>query len=326
VIGAGDPDLFSVVDTSLMSDKELFPAESPLLRNLRAEVALGISRNTWLRTKDANVELFTDYPLDVKVQQSAFTLTGAVGTDRGEYSFMSKRFLISRGSATFVGTPDLNPTLQVTGEYSVQVAGAPAMNIQVVIGGTMRRPKLTLQSDAQPPRSQSELLSLLAFGTSTQSLLESPGGSTSSLATVGDPGNLVGMGAALAMRRLTGVAVGVLVDQAERQAGKSLAVDQFNITPGDAAELADLAGTQTFTTFIESTRIEAGKYLNTRTFVGLQYYAGRPGSRLEYRTNKGWRYNAFFQPTVQLQEPRLSGQQASPYMSGGAFIIREWRF
>ena len=325
VIGAGDPALFNVVDTSLMADKELFPAESPMLRNMRAEVALGISRNTWLRTKDANVELFTDYPLEVKVQQSAFTLTGAVGTDRGEYSFMSKRFMISRGSATFVGTPDLNPTLQVTGEYSVQVAGSPAMNIQVVIGGTMKRPKLTLQSDAQPPRSQSELLSLLAFGTSTESLLESPGGSTTSLATVGD-GNLVGMGAALAMRRLTGVAVGVLIDQAERQAGKSLAVDQFNITPGDAAELANLAGSQTFTTFVQSTRIEAGKYLNARTFVGLQYYANRPGARVEYRTSKGWRYNAFLQPRVQLETPTLVEQPSRPYLAGGVFIIREWRF
>ena len=326
IIGAGDPDLFNVVDTALMADRELFPAESPLLRNLRAEVALEISRDTWLRTKDANVELFTDYPLEVKVQQSALALTGAVGTDRGEYSFMSKRFLISRGSATFIGTPDLNPTLQVTGEYQVQAVGSPALNIQVIIGGTMKRPKVTLQSDAQPPRSQSELLSLLAFGTSTQSLLEPGGGSTTSLATVGSPGDLVGLGAALAMRRLTGVAVGVLVDQAERQAGRSLAVDQFNITPGDAAELTNPAGPQTFTSFVRSTRIEAGKYVNARTFVGLQYYAGYPGGRIEYRTGKGWRYLGYLQPRVLLGEPQLVSQQSAPVTSGGLFIIREWRF
>ena len=326
VIGAGDPALFNVVDTALMSDRELFPTESPLLRNLRAEVALGIHRNTWLRTKDANVELFTDFPLEVKVEQSAFALTGAVGTDRGEYSFMSKRFIISRGSATFIGTPDLNPTLQVTGEYQVQPAGSPALNVQVVIGGTMRRPKLTLQSDAQPPRSQSELLSLLAFGESTESLLERGGSSTSSLATVGQPGNLVGMGATLAARRLAGVAVGVLVDQAEAQAGRALAVDQFNITPGDAAELANLAGPQTITTFLQSTRMEAGKYLNARTFVGLQYYAKSPGGRIEYRTNRGWRYSAFLQPRVLLSAPTLAEQKSFPTFAGGVFIIREWRF
>jgi hypothetical protein len=326
VIGAGDPDLFNVVDTSLMADRELFPAQSPLLQNLRVEIALGISRSTWVRTKDANVEIFTDFPIEVKVQQSALALTGAVGTDRGEYSFMSKRFLISRGSATFVGTPDLNPTLQVTGEYQVQPAGSPVINVQIIIGGTMRRPKLTLQTDAQPPRSQSELLSLLAFGQSTESLLERGGGSTTSLATVGEPGNFVGLGAALAMRRLAGVAVGVLADQAETQASKALAVDQFNITPGDAAELTNPAGPQSFTSFLNSTRIEAGKYLNPRTFVGLQQYANYPGARIEYRTNTGWRYSAFMQPRVILQDPTLASQPFSKVTSGGVFIIREWRF
>jgi hypothetical protein len=326
VIGAGDPDLFNVVDTALMADRELFPTQSPLLQNLRAEVALGISRNTWVRTKDANVEIFTDYPIEIKVQQSAFALTGAVGTDRGEYSFMSKRFLISRGSATFVGTPDLNPTLQVTGEYQVQPANSPALNVQVVIGGTLRRPKLTLQSDAQPPRSQSELLSLLAFGRSTESLLEPGGGSSTSLATAGAPGDLVGSGAILVARRLTGVAVGVLADQAETQAGRALAVDQFNITPGDVPELSGLGGPQTFSSFLTSTRIEAGKYLNPRTFVGLQHYAAYPGARIEYRTNKGWRYSAVVSPRVQLKDPTLASQPYRTIPSYGVFIIREWRF
>jgi translocation and assembly module TamB len=326
VIGAGDPALFNVADTALLRDDELFPVESPLLQNLRVEVALSINRSTWLRTKDANVELFTDYPLEVRVEQSALALTGAVGTDRGEYNFMSKRFLISRGSATFVGTPDLNPTLQITGEYQVQPSNSAALNIQIVIGGTMRRPKLTLQSDAQPPRSQSELLSLLAFGRTTQSLLEPGGGSTTSLATVGAPGDLVGLGATLAVKRLTGIAVGVLAEQAETQAGKALAVDQFNITPGDVPELSGLAGPQSLSNFLNSTRIEAGKYLNPRTFVGLQTYAGNAGARIEYRTNKGWRYSAFLQPRVQLLQPTLVEQRATTFASYGAFIVREWRF
>ena len=42
------------------------------------------------------------------------------------------------------------------------------------------RPKLTLQSDAQPPISQSDLLSYLAFGRSSSSLLQNEGSSASS--------------------------------------------------------------------------------------------------------------------------------------------------
>jgi hypothetical protein len=66
--------------------------------------------------------------------------------------------------------------------------------------------------------------------------------------------------------------------------------------------------------------------VNARTFVGLQYYAKSPGARIEYRTNRGWRYSAFLQPRVILGTPTLAEQKSSPVVSGGAFIIREWRF
>jgi translocation and assembly module TamB len=321
VISAGDPDLFNVVDTSLMADKELFPTQSPILKNMRVEVALGINRNTWVRTTDANVEIFTDYPIEVRVAQSAFTLTGAVGTERGDYTFLSKRFQITRGSATFVGTPDLNPTLQATGEYQVQLANSPALDIQVIVGGTMQHPKLTLQSDAQPPKTQSELLTLLAFGQPATNLLTPEG---SSLASGGATGGLVGRGAQLAMTRLEGIAVGVLFEQVQVQAGKAIGADQFYITPGDTPELT--TGTQGFTSFINSTRIEAGKYLNPRTFVSVQEYNNRPGVRLEYRSGKGWLYAAYTQPQLILLPPTLEAQGSQPQRSYGALIIHQWRF
>jgi translocation and assembly module TamB len=321
VISAGDPDIFNVVDTSLIADKDLFPAQSPILKNARVEVTLGINRNTWVRTTDANVEIFTDYPLDIHVAQSALTLTGAVGTERGDYTFLSKRFTITRGSATFVGTPDLNPTLQATGEYQVQLAGSPAMDIQVLIGGTMKHPKLTLQSDAQPPKTQSELLTLLAFGEPASNLLQPEG---SSLAGVGATGGLVGQGAQLAMTRLEGVAIGVLFQQVQTQAGRALGADQFYITPGDTPELT--TGTQGITSFINSTRIEGGKYLNPRTFLGVQEYSWQPGLRIEYRTSKGWMYTAYTQPQVLLAPPTLELQPWFRKQSFGALVIRQWRF
>ena len=74
-----------------------------------------------------------------------------------------------------------------------------ALEIRVLIGGTIRRPRLTLESDAQPPISQSDLLSYLAFGQSTTSLLSLEG---SGLTGATSTGNLVGVGAALAMKRM----------------------------------------------------------------------------------------------------------------------------
>jgi translocation and assembly module TamB len=321
VISAGDPDLFNVADTSLIADKQLFPAQSPILSNMRIDVQVGISHNTWVKTTDANVEIYTDYPVDVHVAQSALTLTGAVGTERGDYTFLSKRFTITRGSATFVGTPDLNPTLQATGEYQVQLTGAPALTIQVLIGGTLKNPKLTLQSDAQPPRSQSELLTLLAFGGPTTTLLAPEG---SSLGGAGGPGGVVGQSAQVAMTRLEGVALGVLFEQLQSRAGAALGADQFYISPGDTPELT--TGQKGWYNFITNTRVEGGKYLNPRTFVGVQLYNNLPGVRLEYRTSKGWMYTAYTQPSVLLKQPTLESQPSWTTQSAGALIIRQWRF
>jgi autotransporter translocation and assembly factor TamB len=324
VIGAGDPDLFNVADTALIADKQLFPAQSPILQNMRVDIALGIDRNTWVRTTDANVEIYTDYPVEVHVSHSAFALTGAVGTDRGDYTFLSKRFTITRGSATFVGTPDLNPTLQATGEYQVQLTGSPALNIQVLIGGTLKAPKLTLQSDAQPPRTQSELLTLLAFGGPTTNLIEPEG---SSLGGAGGPGGVVGQTAQVAMTRLEGVAVGVLFEQLQSRAGKALGADQFYISPGDTPELAtNQQTTQAWTNFVKNTRVEAGKYLNPHTFVSVQIYNNYPGVRLEYRASKGWLYTAYSTPQALLLEPTLEAQNSYPRQAYGALIIRQWRF
>ena len=321
VISAGDPDLFNVADTALISDKQLFPTQSPIFKNMRIDVALGINRNTWVRTTDANVEIFTDYPIEVHVAQSSLALTGAVGTERGDYTFLSKRFQITRGSATFVGTPDLNPTLQATGEYQVQLTGSPALNIQVLIGGTLKSPKLTLQSDAQPPKSQSELLTLLAFGGPTSNLLQAEG---SSLGGTGGPGGVVGQSAELAMTRLEGVAVGVLFEQIQARAGRALGADQFYIAPGDTPELT--TGKTGFNSFITNTRVEAGKYLNAHTFMGVQLYNNYPGVRLEYRTSHGWLYTAYTQPQVLLKPPTLEQQPSFPKQAFGALIIRQWRF
>jgi translocation and assembly module TamB len=321
VISAGDPDLFNVADTALLADKQLFPTQSPIFSNMRIDIALGISRDTWVRTTDANVEIYTDYPIEVHVARSALALTGAVGTERGDYTFLSKRFSIARGSATFVGTPDLNPTLQATAQYQVQLTGAPALNIQVLIGGTLKSPKLTLESDAQPPKSQSELLTLLAFGGPTSSLLEPEG---SSLAGAGGPGGVVGQSATVAMTRLEGIAVGVLFEQLQSRAGRALGADQFYISPGDTPELT--TGKQGFNNFISTTRIEAGKYLNPRTFVSVQLYNNYPGVRLEYRTSKGWLYTAYTVPQALLSPPTLESQPSYPVQSFGALIIRQWRF
>ena len=171
----------------------------------------------------------------------------------------------------FIGSPDLNPTLQITGEYQVALASRGAVNIRVLIGGTLRRPKLSLESDAQPPRTQSELLSLLAFGQSATSLISVTSSSIAGNAATSD---LFGAGAQLAVRRLESVALGVAVEQLQQQAGRAFGTDVFDITPADAP--TEIGG-RGIGNFLTQTKIEAGKYVNPRTFVTVQEQAVRPG-------------------------------------------------
>lgn len=319
VITAGDPSLFNVLDTAVTADRTLFVPASPLVSNLRTEVSIDIHHDVWVRNREANVEIYTDEPLTVRDMGQAMEITGIVNSDRGEYSFLSKRFQITRGSAMFIGTPDINPTLQLTGEYAVQMASRGTIDIKVLIGGTLKKPKLSLESDAQPPKTQSELLSLLAFGQSSTTLLSSGSSSIAGSAATMD---LFGVGAQIAVRRLAGVALGVAVDQVQVQAGRTFGTDVFDITPAD---VPDVSG-QGIGNFLTQTKFEAGKYINPRTFVSGSEVAGRIGLGIEHRTQDGWRFTASFEPRIVLLEPKLNAPQWRTQRVIGGFVLREWKF
>lgn len=319
VVGAGDPALFNVLDTAITADRDLFPPVSPLLANLRADVSIAVHHNVWVRNREANVEIYTDDPLSIHMEDQALSITGIVSTDRGEYDFLAKRFQIKRGSAMFIGSSEINPTLQITGEYAVTVATRGALNIKVNIGGTLKKPTLSLESDAQPPKTQSELLSLLAFGQSTTSLL---GTNASSIAGSAATLDLFGVGAQAAVRRLAATALGVAVQQVQVQAGRGLGLDVFDITPGDVPQ----ATGQSIGNFFTQTKFEAGKYINPRTFVSAQEQASVFGVGIDHRTQDGWRFNASFEPRIVLREPTLKDVPTRTVKTLGAFVLREWRF
>ena len=339
IISPRDPALYQVVDTAHVDESDIgLVAPSPLMANLRMDVTVDVERDTWVRTSAANVEIFTppERPLAIHVDQRrrALVLDGEVATDRGEYEFMSKRFQIRRGSAVFVGSrdPKPDPNLQVTGEYEVRLAASQAINIRVQIGGTLSRPRISLDSDAQPPMSQSDLLSYLAFGRTSSSLLQFEG---SSLAGGGGGGNnLAGAGAQLVTQQLAAVALGVFVDEFEGQAARSLGAAYVNVTPADL--YTELAQSGEISGFFKGTEIEVGKYTDPNTFVAVQARLSTfasdpndravPGIRVQRRLGKGFTLDASFTPRYIPQAPSL--EKLTPKNTGvfGTFLAREWKF
>jgi hypothetical protein len=308
---------------------------SPLMANLRMDVSVDIERDTWVRTSDANVEIYTPPDRGLTIQmdrrRQAVVLDGEVATDRGEYEFLSKRFQIRRGSAVFVGSQDPDPNLQITAEYEVRLAASQAINLRVQIGGTLSSPRISLDSDAQPPLSQSDLLSYLAFGRTSSSLLQFEG---SSLAGGGGSNNLAGAGAQLATQQLAAVALGVFVNEFEGQAARSLGAAYVNVTPADL--YTELARSGEISGFFKGTEVEVGKYTDPNTFVALQArlstFASNPddravpGIRVQRRLGKNFTIDASFTPRYIPQPPSL--ELVAPKSTGvfGAFLAREWKF
>jgi translocation and assembly module TamB len=322
LVGQGDPALFNVLDTAVLSDKELFPGQSPLLANLRMDVDLSIDRDVFVRSREANIEVYSDQPLGVHVNRAKQTLVldGVILSERGTYTFMTRQFNIKRGSATFINSTELNPTLQATGEYEVKQPNREAISIQIVVGGTVRSPNISLTSDAQPPIPQSDLLSYLAFGQESSSLLQLEG---SGLTNGGGGTNVVGAGAALASRQLAGIALGVVADQVAGEAARSLGADVFTITPADVQ--TDVGN------FLRATQFEFGKYIKSHTFVEVKSPLDpkalqRPGISVVHRFGgmRGYRLETGVDTRYLLQEPTLSRDQNILTTSAfGAFLIRE---
>ncbi len=324
VIGADDPALFNVVDTAVAADRELFPAQSPLLANLEVDVRVRVERDVFVRSRDANVEVYTDGDLILYADRAReiLTLDGILLSDRGDYTFMQKRFRIRRGAATFVGLSEINPTLQVAGEYEVRLPAREALTIQIIIGGTLLSPRIELRSSAQPPLSQSDLLSYLAFGRSSSSLTQLEG---ASLTSGSAGGTLIGQGAALAVQQLATVAVGMVTDEFAGEAARSLGADVFIITPADVQ--TDIGN------FLRSTEVEFGKYVRPTTFIALQARPDpqslrRPGFSLDHRFQRlqGYQFRVNFGPRYILFEPTLAQPEPRTRSVFGAFVIREWRY
>jgi len=325
LVGPGDPALYNVLDTAVMADRELFPGQSPLLANLRMDVNLRVDRDVFVRSREANIEVYSEQDLAIHVNRAKETLVldGVLLSERGVYTFMTRRFTIKRGSATFINSTELNPTLQATGEYEVQQPNREAINIQIVVGGTMRKPNISLTSDAQPPIPQSDLLSYLAFGQSSTSLVQLEG---SGLTDGSGGSNIVGAGAALASKQLAGIAIGVLADQVAGSAAQSLGADVFTITPADVQ--TDVGN------FLRGTQFEFGKYFKSHTFFAVKSPLDpaalvRPGLQMVHRFGglRGYRLETGVDTRYLLREPTLSRDQNVATTSAfGAFLIREWRF
>lgn len=321
LINTGDPTLF-VVDSVLARELEIKPP-SPILKNANVNVRLQVRRGTWARSREANVEVFGDLTIERVSSDQEISVTGALHSDYGDYELYGRRFSVRRGSVRFTGEPS-NPALQLLATHEVRQAGRAPFDIQVSIGGSLEQPNITLESPSQPTLTQSDLISFLAFGQSSTSLLTFEGSGLEGGGSAGS--SLAGNVASLATRQLAGVALGALFAELEAGLTERTAVDVLHIKPADLPPGLSLGAVGTVA---RGTQIEVGKYLDRNTFLVARFRPTNavPGATLERRFGTQFRLRTSFETRYQPLTPSLTvGVQPKVHQVLGAlmFWTRSW--
>ena len=212
---------------------------------------------------------------DLRARKSSgapITLLGTVNTVRGTYAFQGRRFdLVRDGTIRFIGTPSMNPNLDISAIRKIPNTGVEA---RIHITGTPRAPELALSST--PPLEESDILSLIVFNRQVNEL--GTGERSSLAATAG------------------GIATGFIAAPLGESIGKALDLDLFEIsTTTDSGDLG--AG------------ITLGQQLNERTFLKLrQQFAARSTTefQLEYQIARFLRAQATAAPETSGSANRMN--------------------
>lgn len=302
IINAEDPVVYAVADSTTIRQLDVGgPGE--LRRNLLMDVTVDVRRGTFARSVDANVEMFGNVHVRTVRESPLLNVTGVLHTERGQYTAFGKRFDMQRGSVRFIGGETVNPSLQLIANYQVQQAGRAPLDIRVLVGGTLEKPEITLESNAQPTLSQSDLIAFLAFGQGSTALLQFSG---TGLEGGGSGGSsLAGNVAALATRQLASIGIGALVDAVRSDLVSSTGADVLNITPAQLPSDVTLSGLETV---LRGTEIEIGRYINARTFVlgRVRPTLTLPGASVEHRFTRQLRGIASLETRIAARPPSLS--------------------
>ncbi|MDQ3948870.1 MAG: translocation/assembly module TamB, partial [Gemmatimonadota bacterium] len=190
VVPLSGEDFFAIVDTTDLGNRGLLPgAPSELVEHLRLDgVRVNLGDDVWLRSAEVNVKLGGSLSVTRAVDpldrlRSGFArgaagdtvayrlaLEGTLSADRGTYTLalgpaVQREFQVQRGTITFFGTPDLNPSLDITALYTVKRSNQQPLGIRArLVGDLYPQPILRLESNETFQLSQSDLVSYLVTG------------------------------------------------------------------------------------------------------------------------------------------------------------------
>lgn len=307
-----DPELLALVDTASLAERRLLARiQNPFVQNLRGDLTLQIGPDLWLRARNLDVELAGEVDLRMDRAQADVIVFGDVRLVRGNYRWsaagevIGRQLRISEGRIEFVGTPGMNPNLDITATHRVR-SQLGTITVSVNITGTMAEPQLTIASE--PPLSESDRMCVL--------LINAP------CTAAGARGQLVAetvlgrVGTELSSVLSGGAGPDyITVQSAAGARGQGAQATTEDEGPGGGDFLGDK-------------EVEIGWYLSPEVFLTLTQPFGRrtPAFSLDWRFSEAW--------TMELRSEHLFNQNLSRSASSnldeqrlwGLFLFREWSF
>jgi hypothetical protein len=322
IVDLTDPRIFDVVDTTSMEARPLLAAiRNPFMDNLRVEVNLSVPRDSWLRSEDMNVEMGGRLLVRYDRSKRDIVMVGQLQALRGSYAVLGRRFEVQQGTVDFIGTPGINPTLDIQAVAQVRRMNADPLSVTATVSGDLSQPHVSLSSDEQGI-AQSDLISYLVFGRPSSEFATGQ-----ARFTQGAAGSMLGAAASAGVTYLSGTVATRLGSALSRQVG---VVDYLSITQSDyGVASGSLAGAA-----LTDTEVEVGKYWGNKVFFILilrprplpqQSYLA--GARAEVALSDNYNVQGYWEDRF-LQSGitgfgDLAGQASRVI---GVFIFRDWGY
>ncbi|MGW8265869.1 MAG: translocation/assembly module TamB domain-containing protein [Longimicrobiales bacterium] len=291
VVDLSDPLFMDVLEEETTLRPVVRASQNPFLQNLMLAVDLSMSRDGWLRGKDLNVEMDGDLQVFWDRAQRDLAMVGELEAVRGYYTVLGRQFQVRSGGVRFVGTPGVNPNLDIEAYYRLRTGDGDQWDIIANVGGTLLTPRVSLTSNAAFGIAESDLVSYLIFGRPAYALA-----SAQNQYVQGAAGSLLGAAGGATLN----LGLGAVGSQLGSVVARDSPVDFLAIRQGSYVD--PFAGAFGWNT-VSTTQVEIGQYLTPDLFAALMW---RPftslgasaqsefaGLRLEWRLQNFWTLEAF---------------------------------
>jgi autotransporter translocation and assembly factor TamB len=239
-------------------------------------------------------------------------MVGELQALRGSYSVLGRRFDVQSGTIGFIGTPGINPSLDIQAMSRIRRMEGDRLDVTATVSGTLTQPRVTLSS-AEQGVAESDLVSYLIFGRPSYEL------ATGQQA-------LVGAAAGAGVTILSGT----LATRLGAALSQRIGLDYLSITQAGDFGIASITGNP-----LAGAQVEVGQYLGEDVFFILVF---RPkpepgtgqnffgGARMEVALNDDYNLQGFWEDRS-LRSGLLGIGQLGPNTQViGVFIFREWGY